>query len=212
MNDWVDHHSPKKEPSPSRPRHQPLTQNPSKSKASSQEIDTKRFKADFENVKEEFAVALLNDLDKTATSGELGKLFESTGGIKLHWSKTLNKTAGQASYKRSVNGNGTNSYTGRIELATKVVDDENRLLNTLAHEFCHLATFAISKQTKKPHGPEFQRWGRIVEQSAPGLVRRHLERDFKGFRGKWKSPKIVIKVSTCHSYEIGMYLSLFPSQ
>ncbi|KAK8222099.1 hypothetical protein M8818_000269 [Zalaria obscura] len=47
-----------------------------------------------------------------------------------------------------------------IELAEKVIDAPHRLLNTLAHEFCHLATFILDGQTKNPHGREFKTWGK----------------------------------------------------
>jgi predicted SprT family Zn-dependent metalloprotease len=45
-----------------------------------------------------------------------------------------------------------------IELAEKVIDDEDRLLNVIAHEFCHLANFMISGVTTQPHGKEFKSW------------------------------------------------------
>jgi predicted SprT family Zn-dependent metalloprotease len=45
-----------------------------------------------------------------------------------------------------------------IELAEKVIDDEQRLLNVLAHEFCHLATFMMDGIANNPHGKEFKAW------------------------------------------------------
>ena len=49
-----------------------------------------------------------------------------------------------------------------IELASKVIDDDERLFNVLAHEFCHLLTFMISEVRNNPHGAEFKAWGRKV--------------------------------------------------
>lgn len=45
-----------------------------------------------------------------------------------------------------------------IELAEKVIDDEERLVNTLAHEFCHLANFMVSGVRDQPHGVSFKNW------------------------------------------------------
>ncbi|KAK2738562.1 hypothetical protein FQN57_006985 [Myotisia sp. PD_48] len=47
-----------------------------------------------------------------------------------------------------------------IELAEKIIDSEDRLLNTLAHEYCHLANFMISKVHDKPHGASFKAWAK----------------------------------------------------
>ena len=45
-----------------------------------------------------------------------------------------------------------------IELAEKVIDDEHRLINVIAHEYCHLANFMISGIKNNPHGKEFKQW------------------------------------------------------
>jgi SprT-like family len=93
-------------------------------------------------------------------------MSQDTGGIKVIWSKKLNSTAGMAHWRResviTTESNGTVTKTYRhhasIELATKVIDDETRLVNTLAHEFCHLANFMISEVKNNPHGKEFKEW------------------------------------------------------
>ena len=68
-----------------------------------------------------------------------------------------------------------------IDLALKVIDDEDRLLNVLAHEFAHLATFIVSGVKDNPHGREFKAWA--AKCSA-----------MFGHKG--------VKVTTKHSYEI----------
>ena len=35
---------------------------------------------------------------------------------------------------------------------------QDRLLNVLAHEYCHLANFMISNIRDNPHGKEFKEW------------------------------------------------------
>jgi len=65
-----------------------------------------------------------------------------------------------------VDGSGPAQHTLRhhcsIDLAAKVISDDNRLRNVLAHEFCHLATFVIDGVRDRPHGREFRAWGARV--------------------------------------------------
>ncbi|KAI1915674.1 hypothetical protein LOZ65_005438 [Ophidiomyces ophidiicola] len=49
-----------------------------------------------------------------------------------------------------------------IKLADKVVDTEEKLLNTIAHEYCHLANYMISKVRDNPHGASFKNWAKKV--------------------------------------------------
>lgn len=120
--------------------------------------------------KHELATSFLHELDEKITSGQVLKLTESTGGVTIIWSKTLQTTAGRANWRRearysarNVNSEGPPKpiyrHFASIELAEKVIDDEDRLLNVIAHEFCHLANFMISGIKNNPHGKEFQAWG-----------------------------------------------------
>jgi len=123
----------------------------------------------FSERKHEIAAAFLAELDTTICSGRIATLSAPTGGIKLIWSKTLKTTAGRANWRREQirlrNGPLPSDieveirHHCSIELAEKVIDDEERLYNVLAHEFCHLATFMISEVRNNPHGAEFKRWG-----------------------------------------------------
>jgi len=56
----------------------------------------------------------------------------------------------------------TYRHHATIELATKVITTPSRLLNVLAHEYCHLANFMISGIKDQPHGREFKIWARKV--------------------------------------------------
>ncbi|KAF1928916.1 uncharacterized protein M421DRAFT_420147 [Didymella exigua CBS 183.55] len=129
---------------------------------------------DFADRKHALAEAFLAELDTTICSGKISNLSASTGGIQLIWSKTLKTTAGRANWRREVIRIKTSSpgsppafrtetrHHCSIELAAKVIDDEERLYNVLAHEFCHLLTFMISEVRNNPHGAEFKTWGRKV--------------------------------------------------
>ena len=68
----------------------------------------------------------------------------------------------KANAKAKTNGVQVQHYAS-VELASKIVDDEERLVNTLAHEFCHLANFMVSGVRDRPHGVEFKAWAGRVE-------------------------------------------------
>lgn len=146
---------------------------------------------DFASRKHAIAEAFLVELDSTICSGRITSLSEATGGIKLVWSKTLKTTAGRANWRREqirirTGPLPTDTRTEirhhcYIELAEKVIDDEERLYNVLAHEFCHLTTFMISEVRNNPHGAEFKSWGK---KATAAFANRGVE------------------VTTKHSYQI----------
>ncbi|KAL0936687.1 sprt family metallopeptidase [Colletotrichum truncatum] len=189
VDEWNEEHSPKKLALPSAQKSS--AKSPVKARTSRAESTKRReTKKSFEKRKHDVALAFLRELDDNITQGRLQLLAESTGGIKINWSSKLNTTAGRANWRRetvrSKLSDGTdNSVTHRhhasIELAEKVIDDENRLLNVVAHEFCHLANFMINGITGNPHGKEFKVWAAKCSQTF-------------GDRG--------IEVTTKHSYEI----------
>lgn len=178
-DNWNDQHSPRKLVLPPAPT--------SPSKASPKKDPARKR---FDTEKHRIASAFLQELDTKITEGKISDLAESTGGVKLVWSKTLNTTAGRANWRRETirtkDAGGTEvavtyKHRASIDLAEKVIDNQDRLLNVLAHEFCHLANFMISGITKNPHGKEFKGWA------------SKCTRTF-GDRG--------VKVTTKHTYEI----------
>ncbi|KAK5173076.1 uncharacterized protein LTR77_003198 [Saxophila tyrrhenica] len=196
VNDWNEQYSPKKllkspkklhfiqddsfQP-PSSPR---KPQSPSK--RTKGERDAKK---SFETAKHQLAESFLAELDQRITQGKISHLSASTGGVRLIWSKTLNSTAGRANWRKETTKSrqldGTTTAVAKhfasIELAEKVIDDSHRLLNVLAHEFCHLANFMVSGIKDQPHGKQFKDWGRKCTQTF-------------GDRG--------VEVTTKHSYQI----------
>ncbi|KAH6615722.1 SprT-like family-domain-containing protein [Chaetomium sp. MPI-SDFR-AT-0129] len=198
VDDWNDEHSPRKQLFPdamAARRANPVKANPEKKSGKaaeaakkSSERETKRA---FEKAKHEMAATFLQELDTTITEGKLTKLAASTGGIQLIWTNKLNTTAGRANWKRETiytrAADGSSATTTKyhhhasIELAEKVINDPHRLLNVLAHEFCHLANFMVSGVTNNPHGREFKAWA--------AQCSRHF-----GDRG--------VQVTTKHSYDI----------
>jgi predicted SprT family Zn-dependent metalloprotease len=124
----------------------------------------------FAEQKHAIASSFLTELDTTISRGRISLLTQQTGGIKLVWSRTLKTTAGRANWRREQirirTGPLPTDFTTEIrhhcsiDLAEKVIDDEERLYNVLAHEFCHLTTFMLSNVRNNPHGAEFKCWGR----------------------------------------------------
>lgn len=151
-------------------------------------VSGRQARKQFEAAKREKAAAFLKELDDTVAGGKLTELTESTGGVKLNWTNRLNTTAGRANWKRETVRSGSAEvkdvqyrHHASIDIAEKVIDNEHRLLNVIAHEFCHLANFMISGVTGNPHGKEFKSWA----SKCSGAF---------GQRG--------IEVTTKHSYDI----------
>ncbi|KAL8717289.1 MAG: hypothetical protein Q9225_005449, partial [Loekoesia sp. 1 TL-2023] len=113
INDWNDQHSPKKTPKSSRARRlnslveddedylspcETGRRSPSKSPAKKDKQATDKRKA-FNERKYDLAASFLEELDKTIVNGQITALAESTGGVRLIWTKKLQSTAGRANWK-----------------------------------------------------------------------------------------------------------------
>ncbi|KAM0710399.1 hypothetical protein Q7P35_002761 [Cladosporium inversicolor] len=176
VNEWNDKHSPRKAiGSPKKNPFLPSSESTSPTSSPKKSSPTKRTSAevqakkDFAARKHTLAESFLAELDETITSGQIAALSASTGGVRILWSKTLNSTAGRANWRRETTKTRasptapatttTQKHHASIELAEKVIDDEERLFNVLAHEFCHLANFMVSGVKDQPHGASFKAWG-----------------------------------------------------
>jgi predicted SprT family Zn-dependent metalloprotease len=183
INTWNDTYSPSKPLlSPQKPKFLPTNDSADDSPTSSPKKRRPSKKPDpsivagraarkaFEASKDALAHAFLTSLDTLTTSSCIAALTAPTGGTKIIWSKTLKTTAGRANWRResfrtrTSDGIVETKYRNHasIELATKVIDNEDRLRNVIAHEFCHLATFMIDGQRGSPHGAEFKAWAQRV--------------------------------------------------
>ncbi|KAE8379625.1 SprT-like family-domain-containing protein [Aspergillus bertholletiae] len=157
-------------------------------------------KKSFDNKKAAVAEDFFKVLDDRVTGGRIQEMAEETGGVQIIWSKTLQTTAGRANWKREklqtegamlgteprTPGGSLPKHHASIELAERIIDDEDRLLNTLAHEYCHLANFIISNVHNNPHGNSFKQWG---------LKCKEALKDHPVYGGRFE-------VTTKHSYKI----------
>ena len=179
-DDWNDHHSPlkvigaeKAQDSMPKVTDASAARSAPTTRAGIPAVEAKAEKLarkTFEKNKEALASSFLKLLDHEITRGELAKLSASTGGVRLIWTKSLNTTAGRANWKRetirvaaaSGGPQKHHKHHASIELASKVITTESRLLNVLAHEFCHLANFMVTGETRNPHGRSFKAWAAEV--------------------------------------------------
>lgn len=156
--------------------------------------EAKARRLSFDNKKVGLAETFLQTLDDAVSGGKVTELAQASGGIKIVWSKTLLKTAGRAHWKAErirsldVDGKSTTTCThhASIELAERIIDDVYRLINTVTHEYCHLANYMISNVTDHPHGASFKAWGSKCSAAM---------KDHPLYGGK-------IEVTTKHNYEI----------
>ncbi|KAI6045031.1 SprT-like family-domain-containing protein [Pisolithus marmoratus] len=109
--------------------------------------------------REKYAVNLFAELNHTVFGDGLPK------DTKLEWSKRLLTTAGRARWYRSRDG----TQTTKIELATKILDCNERIHNTLSHEMCHLACWIISNSPREGHGRLFKSWASKVMCKYPHI-------------------------------------------
>ncbi|WVQ72703.1 hypothetical protein IAR50_002263 [Cryptococcus sp. DSM 104548] len=152
------------EPLPSRTPSKSKPKGQTKSKPKPPDTPSSKARADMtkkgwneERVK--IASRLFRELDEAVFQKKLGPR-----GAKatIEWNSRLLKTAGMARQRRPVAKGGTISTIYLVELSEKVLTDESRIKNTLAHEMCHLATWAISGDFKNPHGKHFKSWANAV--------------------------------------------------
>ncbi|WVQ95199.1 hypothetical protein IAU59_002293 [Kwoniella sp. CBS 9459] len=122
------------------------------------------------------ADSIFKDLDRRVFEGKVGG--SDGAGARIEWNKRLLTTAGVARSKRTTK-NGQTKREFWIELSEKVLTGEKQIINTVAHEMCHLATWIISNDYKNAHGSVFKSWGRKVMRARND-----------------------VEVTTKHSYEI----------
>ncbi|KAI1294114.1 hypothetical protein F5Y03DRAFT_373426 [Xylaria venustula] len=201
--------------------------------------EKKQAKKAFDAVKEDLARDFLAELDRVITDGKLEELTEATGGLRIVWSNTLQTTAGRAHWKcktttttskqppisskvstgaAAPSGTTTTKTTSTqhyasIELATKVLANESDLLNTVAHEFCHLAVFLLHGKPKLAHGAEFKTYGqRVMRASSSSSSSSSSSTSTSRKAHELPPPLLLLKtprdrgveinVTTRHSYEI----------
>ena len=88
--------------------------------------------------------------------------------VKVEWSKKLNTTAGITRMRGKLGSEHVHTRVATIELATKVIDNEERLRSTLLHEMCHAMAWLVDGVHKPPHGRCFKKWAGIAMKQVRG--------------------------------------------
>lgn len=132
---------------------------PTSVKKSSTKISKKVRDAAEQFRREKYAAVLFAELNQRIFGDGLPK------DTKLEWNKRLLTTAGRARWYRSRDG----IQTTKIELATKILDCDERIRNTLSHEMCHLACWVINKNPREGHGKLFKWWASKITCRYPDI-------------------------------------------
>jgi len=93
--------------------------------------------------------------------------------LNIEWSGRLRSTAGFARLHRT-----GDNYQAKIQLSIPILNDSERLCQTLIHELCHCAVWVIDHK-RDHHGSYWQNWMR---------------------RAKVRFPQL--QITTCHNYNI----------
>ncbi|KAK4685919.1 hypothetical protein P7C73_g4216, partial [Tremellales sp. Uapishka_1] len=96
---------------------------------------------------------IFDELDRKVFDSKLGV---QGAGAAIEWSSRLLTTAGTATESRKKLPDGTTKREAKIVLSIKVLSEKSQILNTVAHEMCHLASWIISNERKNPHGKVFK--------------------------------------------------------
>ncbi|TFY77231.1 hypothetical protein EWM64_g6781 [Hericium alpestre] len=127
--------------------------------------------------REEYAQSLFDEFNRIVFDGGLPP------STKLTWSKRLLTTAGRARWHRQAvsrclhllpsdlccSRSKDGVHTTEIELATKILDSNERIRNTLSHEMCHLACWIINQDPKEGHGRAWKSWAAKVMRKRPEI-------------------------------------------
>ncbi|TFK76685.1 hypothetical protein BDN72DRAFT_829838 [Pluteus cervinus] len=127
----------------------------------------------------DYAIELFNDLNHRVFGDRLPQ------DTKLVWNNRLLTTAGRAKWHRSRDG----VQTSEIELADKILDCDERIRNTLAHEMCHLASWIVDQAPTENHGRIWKAWALKVQRKRPEIEisTRH---DYEiSYKYQWKCQK-----------------------
>eukprot|EP00956_Cyclotella_meneghiniana_P038737 scaffold159340_cov23-Cyclotella_meneghiniana.AAC.1 len=122
------------------------------SSSSTSKLISKSSSLSFRKQRDSILASTFDAFNKLAFNGQLTS-------VEVSWSNRLNTTAGITRMKGRLGQ--PNSRVATVELATKVIDSEEKLRSTLLHELCHAAAWLVDGVHKPPHGPCFKKWAAI---------------------------------------------------
>ncbi|KAL9184181.1 hypothetical protein ACHAXT_002267 [Thalassiosira profunda] len=130
------------------------------------------------------------EFDRKAFNGALGS-------VKVTWSNKLNTTAGITRMRGKLGEKHASTRVATIELATKVIDDEERLRSTLLHEMCHAAQWIVDGTHKPAHGKAFKKWAAVSMRKVRDVEVTTTHEYFIAYKFAWactsKNCTVIIK-------------------
>ncbi|XP_050678072.1 germ cell nuclear acidic protein-like [Leptidea sinapis] len=89
--------------------------------------------------------------------------------LPILWDTKLRSTAGTTTNRLIKNSSGERIRVSSIKLSSKVVDNAERLRDTLIHELCHAATWLLDGEIRAGHGPLWRKWASKAVKLIPEL-------------------------------------------
>lgn len=105
--------------------------------------------------------------------------------VECSWSNRLRTTAGRTIMSRRRDSDSIRRIA-KIEMSTHVIDNDDKMTSTLAHELCHAAAWVIDGVLKPPHGPAFRKWAMIVQDRIPSITVSTTHRYFIAYGYRWR--------------------------
>ncbi|KAF8531040.1 SprT-like family-domain-containing protein [Gautieria morchelliformis] len=124
---------------------------------------------------ENYARTLFDELNTLIFGGGLAE-------TELVWNVRLLTTAGRAERKKQ-----GKALKLTIELSTKVVDSEERVRNTLAHEMCHIAVWVLDGSPREDsHGRHFKLWAARITKARPDIIISKMHSYEINYKFRWE--------------------------
>ncbi|CAG9570226.1 unnamed protein product [Danaus chrysippus] len=122
-----------------------------------------QYRDNYKSLKEKLARRLFVEFNKNVFDNAL------EADMPIIWDTKLRSTAGTTTNKLIKTSKGTKIRTSSIKLSNKVVDNCQRLRDTLIHELCHAATWLIDGELRAGHGPLWKKWATRSLRQYPEL-------------------------------------------
>ncbi|XP_020289260.1 uncharacterized protein LOC109857403 [Pseudomyrmex gracilis] len=153
--------------------------------------DAKIYRLNYINSKEELCKKLYKLYNEKVFDNKL------PSDMLIEWNARMRGTAGFCYNKKVVRSISGMTKSSRIVLATKILDEPDRLRDTLIHEMCHAAAWLIN-DISDGHGPYWMAWATKAMKIFPELPPIRRCHDYK------IKTKFTYRCTSC-GYSIGRH-------
>ncbi|XP_044578682.1 uncharacterized protein LOC123261206 isoform X1 [Cotesia glomerata] len=124
--------------------------------------EAKKYRLNYKLTKDELCQRLYKIFNEKVFDSQLPK------NMSIEWNARMRRTAGFCYNKMIRSAIGKPERSSRIVLSTKILDEPNRLRDTLIHEMCHAATWLIN-EISDGHGIYWRSWASKALKVFPEL-------------------------------------------